>query len=332
MKKSGKILTAVLAALLCLLIPASCTKDTAEETSAASRDDLNICITDGFATLDPHHTTMTNEQWMTWQNYEQLYYYWGSDIEYCLATGLTVADDAMSIVYDIAKGIRFSNGEEMRATDVAFSILRAVDSPNGSAISSIEDAVADDEAMTVTVTLNRADAGIVVLLSEVLIVSKSFAEANVNEDGQLGYNCCGTGPYMYASHTPDQSLTLVSNPDYRGGEAPITTVNFLLINDPNTAVTAFKAGETDFSGISSEQWESVKASGQFNTAELVANHVAYISFNTEIAPFNDPLLRQAVSCAVDKQPIIDMAMNGLAVPATSMATPLMFGFFEMDVE
>ena len=129
-----------------------------------------------------------------------------------------------------------------------------------------------------------------------------------------------------AEAVPDVSVTLEAYPGYWGGEPSIKTLHFELITDDTTSITAFEAGELDVMGVPSANWEEIVSNDAFATSARPSNHVVYLIFNTETEPFNNKELRQAVAYAVNRQDIIDVAADGLASPATSLATSYMFGY------
>lgn len=129
-----------------------------------------------------------------------------------------------------------------------------------------------------------------------------------------------------AEAVPDVSVTLEAYTGYWGGEPSIKTLHFELITDDTTSITAFEAGELDVMGVPSANWEEIVSNDAFATSARPSNHVVYLIFNTETEPFNNKELRQAVAYAVNRQDIIDVAADGLASPATSLATSYMFGY------
>lgn len=129
-----------------------------------------------------------------------------------------------------------------------------------------------------------------------------------------------------AEAVPDVSVTLEAYPGYWGGEPSIKTLHFELITDDTTSITAFEAGELDVMGVPSANWEEIVSNDAFATSARPSNHVVYLIFNTETEPFNNKELRQAAAYAVNRQDIIDVAADGLASPATSLATSYMFGY------
>lgn len=297
-----------------------------------ARTDLNIRIPDSFSTLDPQNWTLDSDNRLCQQIYEPLYRLDDSGTEIpVLATAYTIADDGLSVTFTLRDGVSFTNGEALTASDVKFSIERTQKSAylmsNLTTVSGVE---ADDAAGTVTVLLSAPTPAIIQNLSYVLVVNQKFVEENQDENGLLGFNACGTGPYMLDNYALDDHITLVSNPDYRDGEAAIKTLNFYLITDENTAVTALQAGELDVARLSTSNWDAIKADDAFQTTELSSNHVSYLILNTKQAPFDNELVRQAIACAINRDDIISMAMDGRAAATYTVATPFMIGYAEID--
>lgn len=306
--------------------------DAGEESASTGRTDLNLRIPDAFSTLDPHMASLNADILMNHQIYDPLYWLEDDGTEVpMLATEYSVSDDGLTWTFKLRDGVTFQNGDPLKASDVVYSLDRCASSPYfQESVESIDSSEATDDS-TVVLHLKYPFSPLLGKLANVGIVSEAFTEANVNEEGSLGTNACGTGAYTVSEVIPDVSVTLEAYPGYWGGEAPIKTLHFEQIVDDSTAVTAFEAGEIDLMTIPSSNWEEIASNDAYNTAAVPSNHVVYLIFNVEAAPFDNQLVRQAIAYAVNRQDIIDMVANGLATPATSIATSYMFGFTEDHV-
>lgn len=300
----------------------------ASETTQG-RTDLNIRITDAFSTVDPHNLSLNWDMALCRQIYEPLYWLDDSLQEIpMLATEYSVSEDGLTWTFKLREGVTFQNGEAMKASDVVYSYERCFDNAYmQEKVEAIDSVTAPDDS-TVELHLKYQFAPLIEKVASIGIISEKFAEENKDEQGLLGFNACGTGAYSMAEAIPDVSVTLEAYPGYWGGEAPIKTLNFEQITDDTTAITAFEAGELDVMVIPSANWEEIVAGGAFETSARPSNHVVYLIFNTETEPFNNKELRQAVAYAVNRQDIIDVAADGLAEPATTLATTYMLGYTE----
>lgn len=304
-------------------------QEAAGSGSASGRTDLNLRISDAFSTVDPHNLSLNSDIMLSRQVYEPLY--WindeGEEIP-MLATEYSVSEDGLTWTFQLREGVTFQNGDPLTAQDVVYSYERCFDNAYmQEKVEAIDSVTAPDDS-TVEMHLKYPFSPLMEKIAAIGIVSQSFAEANMDDQGLLGFNACGTGAYSVKEAIPDVSITLEAYSGYWGGEAPIKTLNFEQITDETTAVTAFKAGEIDVMSIPSANWAQISESGQYNTDSRPSNHVVYLIFNTEAAPFDNRELRQAIAYAINREDIIAVAADGLADPATSLATSYMLGYTE----
>ena len=304
-------------------------QEAAGSGSASGRTDLNLRIGDAFSTVDPHNLSLNSDIMLSRQVYEPLY--WindeGEEIP-MLATEYSVSEDGLTWTFQLREGVTFQNGDPLTAQDVVYSYERCFDNAYmQEKVEAIDSVTAPDDS-TVEMHLKYQFSPLMEKIAAIGIVSQSFAEANMDDQGLLGFNACGTGAYSVKEAIPDVSITLEAYSGYWGGEASIKTLNFEQITDETTAVTAFEAGEIDVMSIPSANWTQISESGQYNTDSRPSNHVVYLIFNTEAAPFDNRELRQAIAYAINREDIIAVAADGPADPATSLATSYMLGYTE----
>ncbi len=293
-------------------------ENTGEQTPA--RTDLNLALTETPGTFDPHYTSLAVEQTILKQVYEPLIRIVGDGEEFpVLATEYTISEDGLAYTFNIREGVTFQNGDELTASDVVFSFERAKASAYlytaTEAISSIE--APDDH--TVVITLSRVYAPFPQYLEQVYIISEDYYN-EVGED-TFAAEPCGTGPYTLADYQTAVSATMEAYPDYWGGEAAIKTLNFKVISDTSTTLIAFEAGELDCIGVPPANWADIEASGKYSTQIVSGVNVGFMMMNHEVEPFNDKLVRQAISHAINRDDVCLMAMDGMAVPAYMLPNP-----------
>lgn len=341
MKKRMKRVTALLctAALILGLTACSSKKNNDTPAGSAKRTDINLLVSDAFSTIDPHNLSLNADFVMSRQVYEPLFWFDDENNEIpLLGTEYTVSDDQLTWTIKLRENVSFHNGDTFTAEDVVYSLNRCMASAYMQNYTEAIDTVTAVDDFTVDITLTHPFAPLLQDLSRVGIVSKTYAEEHVDDQGLLGYNECGTGAYVYVESTPDVNVVLEAFPDYWDKEPSIKTLNFQFISDTTTALTAFKAGEIDLISLPPANVEEVASSDQFSTKEVTTNHVLYLIFNSESDVLKNKELRQAIASAVNRADIIDMAVDGAANPATSIATPYVFGydedhpFFDYDVE
>lgn len=154
--------------------------------------------------------------------------------------------DATTIVYTLRPGLRFSDGAELTAGDVAWSIKHfSAATAQTSAVGQQVAGVSVTRPLQVTVKLKApvptARAGIAITT---LVEEAKFAEAHAQTLGNADVAPVGTGPYEVASQTSEK-ITLVRNPYYAGTKPAADKVAFSVIADDTTRQLALRSGSID---------------------------------------------------------------------------------------
>lgn len=120
-----------------------------------------------------------------------------------------------------------------------------------------------------------------------------------------------TGPYMVADFKPDVSLTLVAHGEYWGGRPPLKEIRFVEVPEVSSRVNGLLSGEYQFAcDIPPDQIEGIEANSAFEvTGSTILNHriTAYDMHHPQLA---NPLVRRALSHAIDRQAIVDALWGG----------------------
>lgn len=126
-------------------------------------------------------------------------------------------------------------------------------------------------------------------------------------------------------HGDGGEITLVKNPEYWDAEnVKIERLRFVMINDSNTALAAFKAGRIDYMNtIPSQMLPMLLKTGQAKSQPSLGT--AFCDFNNSKPPFDDVRVRKAFSLAIDRRIIIDKILMGNQKPATGLVCDLVPG-------
>ncbi|MEG1516362.1 MAG: ABC transporter substrate-binding protein [Clostridia bacterium] len=314
-----RIITVILVAML--LTTGISTVALAESTK---RDDVVIRVESPWSTFNPLESSLYVEFYELNQIYETLVWVDDSgEIVPVLAEFWSVSEAGTEYTIKIREGVKFHNGEELKASDVAFTLTKAAQSPSlksnlGVFVSA--EAVGDYE---VKLVLEAPFAPLISFLANIKIVNQKFFEEN---GGDLRTVTCGTGPYKMVDVDMDSEMNLIAFPDYWQGEAAIKNVKFIVITDDTTAAVSYRAGEVDFVSTSASQYMEISNQPDlYNFSALATKHTALIYFNTERAPFDNILVRKALQHAVDREVLIAVAFEGYAEPAYLQGNESCFG-------
>ncbi len=239
-------------------------------------------------------------------------------------------DGGKTYVFKLRKGVKFSTGKDVMASDVVatFERIFKVSSPtagsfyNGivgadaclkaAATCSLKDGViGDDKAGTVTFHLTDPDADFFYKLSA---VHASIVPADTTAKDLGTTPAVGTGPYMIQSYNPDRGMKIVRNPYFKefsadaqpDGYVDAMDYNFGL--DDQAGITAVANGQADwtFDDPPTDRLGELgsKYPKQVHVHTLLAYY--YVPMNVNIPPFNNVKARQAVAYAIDRKALVGL--------------------------
>lgn len=275
-----------------------------------------------------------------------------TEVKPALATEWNVSDDSLVYTFKLKEGVKFHDGTDFNAEAVVFNFERWMSGgtdgafvyyaamfggykgDEGHVIKSVE-AV---DPLTVKFTLNRPQAP---FLKNLAMGPFGIASPTaVQELGEkFGENPVGTGPFTFKEWKRNDTITLEKNADYWAGAPKLEKVIFRVIPDNSARLTALKTGEIDLmDGVNPSDVSQVESDESLQVLLRPGMNVGYFGFNTEVEPFTDPKVRQALSHAVDKQAIIDAFFAGNADVAVNPMPSFMPGYndeiegYEFDPE
>jgi len=223
--------------------------------------------------------------------------------------------DNVTYIFHLRKGVKFHNGREMTAEDVQYSLNRVLDkttaSPGRSYIASLKSIDVMDR-YTVKLTLTSPLPSLLdgLAANNLSIVAKEVVEAN----GNLQKVECGTGPFMLKEWLPDNSMTLVKNPNYfEKGYPLVDKVIFRVIPEQASLFAGVRSGELDMATIS--DGATIRQAMKDKKVVVLRKpglNMRVFSFNTSRKPFDDYRVRQAFAYALDRDGIIAAAEFGSA--------------------
>ena len=238
-----------------------------------------------------------------------------------LAKSWKISEDGLTYTFSLQGGVTFHDGTTMDAEDVKFTFDRilADDSANAqkalyAAISSVE--VLDP--LTVRMTLSEPNGNMLFNLAwgdAVIVAPESI-------DG-IKQNPIGTGAFKFAEWVQSDRIELQRNDAYWGTAAPLKAATFKFISDPTAAFASVMAEDVDyfFSFPAPENLPQFDADPRFQVLVGSTEGEVILSTNNKMPPFDNPLVREAMAHAIDRQAIIDGAMFGYGTPIGTHFAP-----------
>ncbi len=213
--------------------------------------------------------------------------------------------DPVTWEIELRSGVKFHNGSVMDAQAVKESLERTVRLSSGDterlALESVE--VKDNQTVIVTTTKPRPTLPGLLTNSNTAIVNAAAADAA--GEGNFVTADALTGPYIPTEYVRKERLSSVANDDYWGGVPLLAGIEYIAIPDTNSRELALQAGDIDFAiNISPEGVEHLNSlPGLHSRTAGEGASVVMWWVNFERGPLSDPLVRQAVSHAIDRESI-----------------------------
>lgn len=185
------------------------------------------------------------------------------------------------------------------------------------------------DALTVKFTLCYPDPALPskVAFSAFAIHSADHLNATGGGGDEMLNNPIGTGPYKLASWDRGNEMVFTAN-EFYWGEPPIEPTAILKWNSEAAARwTELQAGTVD--GIDNPgpaDFAAIEANPDFKLYPRIPSNIFYLGINNTVAPFDNPLVRQALAYGVDKQRIVDNFYPPASTVANQFMPPSIFGY------
>lgn len=297
--------------------------------------DLTIGLTSDATVLDPQAGEELSSNIMFYHIYDPLV---RRDAKLQFGPGLAESwsqKDETTWVFELRPGVRFHNGEILKASDVVFTIDRLKASVMSNLSANIASVKAIDD-LTVEISTPGPYAALPNDLAAILILNEVYVKSV--GDVELGLKPMGTGPYMLKEWVKEDHITLEAFADYYAGPAKIDTVVFRPITNPATRTAALLTGELDLvQDLAVRDVERAKSEPgiEVQTQPSLLNILLAMDMREKsptIAldknPMTDRRVREAIARAIDVATIGKVIMNGLATPAAQFVPDSHVGYVD----
>ncbi len=304
---------------------------------------MRIALDENIDTLDPHNTTFITACAVHNNIYNGLLKitYDGKTVDFKpqLAREWEVQGDRVH-VFRLHKGVTFHNGEPCTAAEVKASLERVKDktqSPIHAWKLELLEAIETPDSHTVKLSFAKPYPFLRVALTGSTGRAGTIVSAKAAQESGKGFGRkpVGTGPFRFVEWKEGDHILLEKNPNYWETDAGGTRLPYLdkllfkFIVEPSTLVAALQTGEVDgVNQVVPQFMPTVRANPSLAAYTVVGGNWRNMHLNIAKEPFSDPLLRKAVSFAVDRKEILEKVQFNEGVVAHGPISPPMTGFFD----
>ena len=314
--------------------------------TGATAQDLKIAVAADVTSADPHFFNLFPNNNIAEHIFDKLVQ---MDADSRMIPGIATswkAVDDKTWEFKLRKGIKFHDGSELTAEDVAFSIDRVAQIPNspGPFVAYTKAIIAKEIPDPYTIRFKTAAPHPLMPndLSTIYIVSKKIATGATTEDFNSGKATVGSGRYKFVRYVNGDRVELVRNDAYWGEKAGFEKVTFRIIKNEAARVAALLSGDVDaIEQPPVADLARLKKDPKFVVTSKISHRVIYFNFDhlsrqspfvtakdgkpLDRNPLQDIRVRRAISKAINRPAIADRVMEGQATPSGQLVSEKVFG-------
>ena len=320
----------------------STTEDAAATTeTAAGEKILSVQIGPDPETIDPALNSASDGGCMILHSFECLL---TVDESGALAPGQAesweVSEDGLTWTFHLRDGLKWSDGSDLTANDFVYSWKRVCDPMTAApyaetvlgmvegyaeAVEGNTDALnvvaTDDKTLVVTLANNCPYFGSLAAFATLSPVQQATIEANGDAWAVSPETYVSNGSFMVTEWVPGSHIMMSKNPNYWNADAiKLDKIKFNLMEDANAAYSAFQTGEVLLiKDVPTEEIPSLEGNAEFHVDPIIGTY--YLSLNTQVEPFTNPLVRKALSLAIDRDYVAGTIMQGTYSAAYNFMGP-----------
>lgn len=263
-----------------------------------------------------------------------------------VAESYEVSEDGKTYTFKLNKGIKFTNGQELTAKDVAFTFTSICDPGyDGPRMDAVSNLVGYEE-------YNKGDAKSVEGIKVIDDYTISFTNKNVDAAGIWNFEYgimpesvykfekgnfqavkdkllepVGSGAYKFVHFKPGQEVKFEKNPDYWKGEPKIPYI-VMKVTNAQTLLQELMAGTVDIDrvGAKPENIDPLKQAGFLNLDLYMQNGYGYIGLNYGSDKVKDPKVRQALLYGLNREGFMQSYYQGYGQVYNSHILPTSWAY------
>jgi peptide/nickel transport system substrate-binding protein len=319
-------------------------------SAPAMAAELSVAMGADVTSIDPHFHNLTPNNNVAEHIFETLITKDArSKLKPALAESWRTVDD-LTWEFKLRRGVKFHDGGDFTAQDVAFTLDRVPNVPNSPSSFATYSKQITEKIIVDPYTIRFKTATPYPLMptdmSTIFIVSARAAKGATTEDFNSGKATIGTGPYKYVRYAKGDRIELARNDAYwgaKGTQAAWDKVTLRIIAADPSRVAALLAGDVRaIENVPTADLARIAKSSDLTLYRTVSHRLMYLHLdsNRERTPFvtdkagkpldknplKDVRVRRAISKAINRQALVERVMEGAAVSTGQLMPEGLFGY------
>jgi len=289
----------------------------AATAQATQKRELIVAQGGDISRFDPHFSTSANDIRVSFNIFDNLT---SRHPDGKLHPGLATewkSTAPTTWTFKLRPGVKWHNGDPFTSADARFSLERTYDPNVKTMVSTVFttiDRIETPDAATLVIHTKKPDPLLPARLAFYggQIVPKKYLEQVGNE--AFNAKPIGTGPIRLASWTKDDRCVLEANPDYWSGKIDVDRVVFRPIPENAARVAALLKGEIDAMVLlTPDHWDRVNQNATTRGVGALYAGLYVLAVNSKVKPLDNPLVKQAMSLAIDREAIVKELWRGRGI-------------------
>ncbi len=338
----------IVVSLIALLVVAAC-GSSGSSGGSTKNTSLTLATTiDSIVTLDPNQSyeNLQPDYWL----YSTLVTFPGNDTSKVIpsvAKSWTMSSDGKDWTFDLKDGLKFSSGNSVTATDVAYTVQRVVSLPKNPAAwlmtqlgltpDNVTQLVTAPNAHTVKFALPQPvapNAFLSILAFPVLGIVDSKTVKAHETNGDFGHawlddHSAGSGPFVLQQWNRSASIIETASPNYTLTNKPtMTRVVFQNVSESSAQFDLLQKGNADLAdGLTLQQVDQIKGNSKYHIHTAPDLDLNYLGMDVKNVPaFQNVDVRQAIKYAINYKAIVNQLFEGRALSTQGIFPKGMYAY------
>ncbi len=219
--------------------------------------------------------------------------------------------------FKLRQGVKFHNGDPFTSADAKFSIERTYDPAANTMVKTVLttiDRIEAPDPYTLVIHTKKPDPLLPARLGFYAgqIVPKKYLESVGGET--FNAKPVGTGPVSFVSWVKDDKAVFDANPGYWGGKIDVDRWTMRSIPETSPRIAALLKGEVDIIvQVPPDQEDRIKANSTTKVEGALYAGLYCLGVNAKRPPLDNPLVKQALSLAIDRDLIVKELWKGRGI-------------------